>query len=229
MIKLFIDIETISCQRQDLIDTLLLDIKPPGNLSKQETIEKWWAENYESECDKRLRKTALDGLYGEILSIAWAIDEGEPLCVLRKKTETDASVLTAFYDTLATLTDEHGQRVVEVQWIGHWITGFDLRFLWQRSVINGIKPSLHLPKDAKPWDREVFDTKVAWTGISSQYTGAGGLSALSKVFGRDGKDDFCGDDVYDAWIEEAYETIKAYNIRDVEDTRFLYKRFNFIT
>ena len=229
MINLYFDIETVPCQRQDLIDVLVLDIKPPGNLSKQETIEKWWAENYESECDKRLRKTALDGLYGEILSIAAAIDDEEPNCFIRTKNDPESKPINEFYHALANLRDEHDQRVVEVRWIGHWITGFDLRFLWQRSVINGIKPPIHLPKDAKAWDREIFDTKVAWTGISSQYTGAGSLSAITKVFGGDGKDDFNGADVYDAWIEEAYGTIKDYNIRDVEETRMLYKRFNFLT
>jgi 3'-5' exonuclease len=228
MINLYLDIETVPCQRQDLIDTLLLDIKPPGNLSKQETIEKWWANNYESECQKKLLETSFNGAYGEILSIAWAVGDEEPKCSLRKKGEDEALVLNEFYDDLEKMVDEHGERVVMPRWVGHWITGFDLRFLWQRSVINAVKPSMHIPKDAKPWDREVFDTKVAWTGMSAQYTGTGKLSDLIKIFGGDGKDDFCGADVYQAWIEEAYETIKAYNIRDVEDARFLYKRFNFL-
>lgn len=225
---LYIDVETCPCQRQDLIDDLLLDIKPPGNLSKQETIERWWAENYKSECDKVIRKTALDGLYGELISIAWAVDDEEPHCLLREKGGSESELLSEFFNSVATTRDEYDQKIVEFKWCGHWILNFDIRFLWQRCVILGIKPTFHVPYDAKPWDREIFDTKIEWTGNSAAYAGAGSLSKLNKVFGRDDKSDFNGADVYDAWIEEAYETIKAYNIRDVEDARFLYKRFNFL-
>ena len=49
------------------------------------------------------------------------------------------------------LSIEHGG-VVEPIWIGHYITGFDLRFLWKRFIVNRIKPAVRIPYDAKPWE-----------------------------------------------------------------------------
>lgn len=227
MTILFLDIETLPTQNQTLIQSFKDCIKAPGNYSKQETIDKWLEENRDSEADKLHRKTALDGLHGEIFSIAWAFDDEDVKVIYHHDGETEAHLLQSFFAEISDIKDSYGNRSVISKWVGHYITGFDLRFIWQRCVINGVKPDISIPYDAKPWDDRVFDTKVAWTG-SGQYSGAGSFDALSKAFGLDGKGDIDGSKVYDYWLEGRFEEIAEYNKSDVVKTRELYKRMNFI-
>ena len=224
--KLYIDIETIPTRNQAVIDAIRNSIKHPGNISKQETIDKWYAENKEACFDAAYRKTALDGLYGEIISIAYALDDSDPCVLHRVSGESEADLLKAFFEDISIITDSRNQRGVITQWIGHYITGFDLRFIWQRCVINRIIPSVKIPYDAKPWDDAVFDTKIEWTGASSSYSGAGSMKALAPVFGLH-KNDIDGSMVYDMWIAEKYDEIAEYNKRDVIDCRILHKRMTF--
>ena len=225
--KLFFDIETIPSSNKKVMDNILAGISAPGNYTKPETIEKWMDENAPTIFDKELRKTALDGLYGEIISIAWAIDD-KPVDVIYRGKESDkeSDVLTGFLDAITHVNDEYGNRGIISKWIGHYICGFDLRFLWQRCVINGIKPELKIPYDAKPWDSSVFDTKIAWTG-ASQYSGAGSLDALALVMLGEGKGEINGSNVYDYWMRGEYKMIADYNKKDVEMCRNLYKKMTF--
>ena len=145
--NLYLDIETIPSQtpaiRQEIADT----ITAPGQYKKPESIEKWLSENRESEADKEWRKTGLDGTYGEIVSMAWAINDEPVEGVIRRLGEPERDVLDVFMDTLGESISE--SRTMPT-WIGHYITGFDLRFIWQRCVVTGVKPRFHLPYDAKP-------------------------------------------------------------------------------
>lgn len=225
--KLYFDIETIPTSNKDVMDNILAGISAPGNYTKPETIAKWMDENVPTIFDKELRKTALDGLYGEIISIAWAIDDN-PVDVIYRGNEIDkeADVLTGFLYEINNVKDGRGNRGVISKWIGHYICGFDLRFLWQRCVINGIKPEVKIPYDAKPWDSNVFDTKIAWTG-ASQYSGAGSLDALALVMFGEGKGEINGSNVYDYWMRGEYKMIADYNKKDVEMCRNLYKKMTF--
>ena len=110
-------------------------------------------------------------------------------------------------------------------WIGHYITGFDLRFLWQRCVINELPPGFHIPKDAKPWDARVFDTKIEWSGMQS--TGTGTLGAVCKSMGYDGKGDIDGSKVWDYVKEGRIQEVADYCKDDVEKVRILHKRMTF--
>lgn len=228
MAILHIDIETIPSQQPGMLEAIRAAIKHPGNISKQETIDKWYAENADTAAMDLYRKQSFDGLYGEIISIAWAIDDG-PVNVAfnSNKEDSEKTILEAFFGEIANLTDSYGNRQVISKWSGHYITGFDLRFLWQRCVVNSVRPLVAIPYDAKPWDAKVFDTKVAWTG-TSPYSGAGSLDALSKALGMDGKGDIDGSKIYDYWLAGRIGEIAEYNKQDVEKCRDLYKRMNFL-
>ena len=71
--KLYFDIETIPTTNQAITDKIRAEISAPANYTKPESIAKWFEENAESAYQEKYRKTALDGLYGEIISIAWAV------------------------------------------------------------------------------------------------------------------------------------------------------------
>jgi hypothetical protein len=186
-------------------------------------------ENRDIEADKLHRKTSFDGLRGEIISIAWAINDDDVMVLYRDgiNVNNERSLLQYFFNELSALHDKQGNRAAITKWSGHYITGFDLKFLWQRCVINCVKPTIAIPYDAKPWDARVFDTKVAWTG-SGQYSGEGSLDAISRAFGLNGKGDIDGSKVYDYWLAGRIEEIGEYNKQDVIKCRELYKRMNFI-
>jgi predicted PolB exonuclease-like 3'-5' exonuclease len=225
--KLFIDIETIPTQREDIKTDIRFNISAPANYTKPETIAKWIEENAETEFDKQYRKTALDGLLGEIVSIAWAVEDNEPQVLFRVAGESEADLLRAFFEDLQLLTDKNSQRINIDQWIGHYITGFDLRFIWQRCVVNQVKPTVKIPYNAKPWDDCVFDTKVEWSG-TGQYSGKSSLDALCKAFGLEGKGDIDGSKVWDYYQAGRIEEIAEYNKEDVIKARKIYNKFNFI-
>lgn len=220
--KLFFDIETIPSQLPNAREESAKNIKVPGNISKPETIEKWKQDNAESE----YRKQSFDGLYGEIISIAWAIEDETPRVLFRGKTGSEYDLLKGFFEDISYPVDMRGNRAVITKWIGHYITGFDLRFLWQRCVVNNLRPPIDIPYDAKPWDERVFDTKIAWSGVS-QYSGASKLDLLCKGLGFEGKGDLDGSKVFDYWLKGRYEEIAEYNKQDVEMCRNLYKRMTF--
>jgi hypothetical protein len=226
--RCYIDIETIPTQNQAIIDSIRASIRHPGNITKQESIDKWYAENSAIKFDEVYRKTSFDGLYGEVLSISWAIEDSEVFGLIRRDYDTELDLLTEFFTALVNYQDKHGQRTAISKWIGHYVSGFDLRFIWQRCVMNKYKPPIDIPFNAKPWDDCIFDTKMAWTGPSSQYNGASKLGDMCIAFGMDGKlDDMDGSKVYDYWLEDRLDEILAYNKDDVVKTRALYKLMTF--
>lgn len=224
---LYLDVESIPSQKPGALDDVKNTITHPGNITKIETINKWYLENLDAAAQVEYRKQSFDGLYGEIISIAWAINDGDPYVLYRVKDESEKDLLKDFFEYIDAPVDMLGNRSAITKWIGHYITGFDLRFLWQRCVVNGARPTVKIPYDAKPWDDMVFDTKVAWSG-STQYSGKSSLDAICKVFGFEGKGDIDGSKVYDYWLEGRYTEIAEYNKQDVIKTRLLYKKMNFL-
>lgn len=219
MDKIYIDIETIPGQAEWIKEESDSKVSHPGNMSKQETIDKWWKENGAEAIDSAWRKTALDGSRGEIICISWAINDNDPIAVYRDSiNDSEGAMLTEFFAHMRSAS-------LNNQWIGHYITGFDLRFLWQRSVINQVKPTIKIPYDAKPWSDNVFDTKIEWSGMQS--TGTGSLDSVCRALGYKGKGDIDGSKVWDYVKEGRIEEVVEYCKDDVIKARLLHKRMTF--
>lgn len=226
MSLLYIDIETIPSQKPGAFEEVLKNVKHPGTITKPESIENWYKEKSEEAALSEYLKQSFDGLYGEVISIAWAFDD-DPSCVIRKQGDSEKELLESFFQWLHTrLNIDLGRPDVISKWVGHYLTGFDLRFLWQRCVVNQVKPTIKIPYDAKPWGEDVFDTKIAWSG-SGQYSGKSSLDAICKGFGFEGKGDLDGSKVYEYWLAGRYNEIAEYNKQDVIDCRNIYKRMTF--
>lgn len=214
---LYIDIETIPTQRDKLKQVVTEGISPPGNISKAETIEKWNKEKRPAEEDKVYRKTALDGAYGEIICIGWAIDDNECRSVYRDLGSPESILLENFFKLLQ--KDLAASRVKPF-WIGHNIE-FDLKFIWHRCVINQIKPSVYIPHNDAPWKGTYFDTMKEWH--MRNYIS---LDGLSLVMGLEEKT-MDGSQVWDKVQEGDLKAISDYCIQDVELTRKVHKRMTF--
>jgi len=220
--NLFIDIETIPSQLDWVKSDIKASIKPPGNIKKPESIEKWMAENSEYEADKKLHDTGFDGSVGEIICISYAVDDSEPVCIGRKLGESEKDMLNNFFDSVVSrISENHGKLVLPV-WIGHYICEFDIRFLWQRAVINRADTKgLLIPKNSKPWNDNIFDTYFEWSGTKSK--GFGSLDKLCKIFGIEGKGDLDGSKVWQYVKDGRYQEVYDYCNEDVKKVKQLHK------
>ena len=210
MHNIFCDIETLPIQCPDCRAKLIADAKPPANYSKPETIAKWREENGA----EIIAKTALDPAAGHICSIAWAVGDGEVQSLRTICVEDEGALLHGFFESLPT------QGLC--RFIGHYISGFDLRFIMCRAIVLGVKVPALWPRDPKPWDQQVFDTMTAWVGTKGTIS----LDRLCEALGIESpKGDLSGKDVGDAWARGEFDRIAAYNRRDVEAVREVFKKF----
>ena len=222
MRKLFFDIETIPDQREGAIDRYLADVKPPGQYKKQESIQKWIDENAEAVAVENWKKSALHGIAGEVCSIAWAFDDGPVLCATGNDNKSESAVLANFFSSLCEEARVGEGRYPNFLWIGHNVIDFDIRYLYQRMVINGIDPSIKIPIDERYNGKHVFDTMKAWGGWRDMVK----LDALVDAFGLKYEEEqgIDGSQVWDLYQSGQYNTITQYNKLDVEKTRDVYRR-----
>jgi len=222
VIDIFIDIETIPNQSPEYRAMVRETIKPPANLKKQESIDAWFAENADAATDEAVAKTSFDPAAGHIVCIGWAVGDERPRSLSNKTVKCEAENLKDFFREINHAC-QSGLALVGAQWIGHYISGFDLRFLINRAIILGVQlPSkLVLPRDIKPWGGQVFDTMTAWAGNKDKIS----QDRLAKALGLAGKGEFDGSMVAEAWANGEHEKIAAYCRDDVETVRAIYRRF----
>lgn len=204
-------------------------VKAPGSMTKPETIAAWERdqkpakvaalkteaagelEQAKAKTEEEWRRTSFDGALGQVVVIGLAFDERKPETIFeadpKKVLTLDAEnrTLRQFFQALE-LVDDQSRHLLQV--VGHNVVDFDLRFLWQRAVIHGIKVPHWMPWNAKPWGDRVFDTMMAWTG------GKGRISQdkLCKVLGIEGKGSEIGDEIDGSKV---WDFVQAGRIADV--------------
>ncbi len=215
MHNIFIDIETLPSQSPAYREKVRAGIKPPGNIKKPESIEAWIAENADAAVDEAIAKTSFDPAAGHICSIAWAVGDSEvQVASTGRSLDNEASVIDEFFDALPKLG--------MCRFIGHYISGFDLRFIMCRAIVLGVKVPALWPRDPKPWDQQVFDTMTAWAGAKGTIS----LDRLCEALGIESpKGELTGAGVAQAWAEGRFDEIAAYNRADVIAVREVYRKF----
>lgn len=250
MTSLYIDIETIPAQRPDVLAEItaskqaeltraLASITPPGNYKKAETIAEWMANeapkiaaslqaNFNADVEDAYRKTGLDGSFGQVCVIGYALDDGNThaLIVPGLESKDERALLEHFGNVLTDVIAPNESFNTCV--IGHNVAAFDLRFLAQRSIVNGIRPHMVIARaaQAKPWEQDkVFDTMVQWGGLKP----GGSLDKLCKALSiptpKGG--DITGATVWDAVKAGRIAEVAEYCKRDVEATRAVHRRMTF--
>ena len=231
--NIYFDIETIPAQDPAAIEVIKADIekqkllvRAPSNYKDQEKIDayiKAEIEKLDADFDATYRKTSFDGGLGEICCISYAIDDNAPESIYG---DIEVEMLREFYAILQ--ENYHPSSQQRPVFIGHNIVSFDLRFLFQRSVMNSIKPPMMIPFNAKPWDESIFDTMTAWAGHGNRVS----LDKLCKIFnipqkGSEIGEEMDGSKVWDFYQAGRIEEIAKYCEGDVERTRQAYKRMTF--
>ncbi len=211
----YFDIETIPCQDHDYLSELEAGVKPPGNIKKPESIDRWLAENRESAAADAVSKTSFDGGRGHVCTIAWAKNDSDAAVRHAVTLDDERRIISEFFEEFDTY---HSETLV-----GHNITGFDIGFLRKRAVVLGVRmpDASSLPRDPKPWDKTIHDTMTMWAGG----TGRISMDDLCAILSIEGKGDFDGSMVADAWARGDHDTIAEYCADDVRRIREIHKRF----
>lgn len=220
MKTIVLDLETIPSQKPGALMDIRKTIQPPGTMSKPETIAKWMTENAYSAAEEKWRKTALNGSLGEIICIGYAIEDEQPQSIHRQLGAPEAELLQHFYENMV------AEGVTPIHTIvGHNVKDFDLRFLFQRSVINKVKPSIELHTGSRYSGDYVYDTMLSWAGWGNRISLSNLCAALCIPVKENG---ITGATVWDAVNEGRIEEVGEYCRQDVEATRAVYRKMNFL-
>lgn len=218
--KIYLDIETIPTQRDDIKEYVASKVTHPATMSKPETIAKWIAESKPEAVEEAISKTGLDGAFGQVVCVGIAIDT-DPVKSVESLDE--AEVLHGLNAELAQVpVSEWFNTVV----IGHNVAEFDVRFLLQRFIVNQIPPHFILRRaaSAKPWESDkVYDTMVQFAGAKNRIS----LDKLCIALGLEGKGDITGADVWPMVQAGRLAEVAAYCRDDVIKTRRIHQKMTF--
>ena len=218
--SIILDIETIPCERQDVRDFIAKGVQPPATYKLADSIAKWHKEQGPAAIDEAVNKTGLDGAFGRICCVGYALDDSsDPESIYGD----EAYILNQFNKALDAIPANMWSATTVV---GHNVASFDLRFLLQRYIVNGIKPHpiINVAARAKPWEEtKIFDTMIQFAGIGKTIS----LDKLCMALGIEGKGDISGADVWPMYQAGKIIEIAAYCRHDIQITREVYRRMTF--
>lgn len=175
------------------------------------------------------QRTALSGDTGRLLCIGFT-DEGsgrQPVKGVlgwdRERgcfTGDEAEVLRGFWEMMRTF------RPCVDRIVGHNIYNFDLPFIYKRSVVCGVRPSIEL-NFARYRNQPIYDTMCEWEKWNLRY--AISLDRLARVLGLESpKTNECdGSRIAELFALGEHKTIRDYCLKDVITTRRIYRRMTF--
>ena len=174
-------------------------------------------------------RSALNGDTGRLLCIGFT-DEGggrQPVKGVlgwnRERgcfTGDEAEILRDFWEMMRTF------RPCVDRIVGHNIYNFDLPFIYKRSVICGVRPSIEL-NFARYRNQPIYDTMCEWEKWNLRYTIS--LDRLARVLGLESpKTNECdGSRIAELFTRGEHKTIRDYCLKDVVTARRIYRRMTF--
>jgi 3'-5' exonuclease len=199
--------------------------------SKDKALEMWVErfrdEKLEETAQEELHKTCFDGGKGHIAVIGLALDDAEPISGYCENSDgafdisLEREVISLAFDRISDAYNSSCD--MRPVFVGHNIAGFDLRFLFQRAVVLGIKPPSIIPFHARPWDPHIFDTMISWAGVGNRIS----LDNLCKALHIEGKGGMDGSQVWGAIQQGRIKEVDEYCRHDVSITRAAYYRLSF--
>lgn len=202
MAKMYLDIETIPAEKEKKEVLMELYKRKVANGNKSlGTFEEY------------LESTGLDGAFGRICCIGYAIDDAE----VQTLSGEEKDMLEKFWREAGKIN----------LFVGFNVMDFDLRFIYQRSVINGVKPSQEL-SFARYRSSPIYDVMHEWSRWSN--LGRTSLHGLAKALGLQSskEGEIEGRDVAKAYADGRIAEICDYCGRDVAVTREIYKKLTFV-
>lgn len=248
-----IDLETIPSQNPDHLSAIRTALqsgfKAPSDMTKERAcaelgmtdadqikftskaralelwVDRFRDERLEETAQAEYLKTSFDGSKGQIVVFGAAINDDEPNAFYEsdwQHPDAERKTIVRAFEFIADSFSGASQRMPV--FVGHYISGFDLRFAFQRAVILGIKPPSIIPFDASPWDEQIFDTMTKWCGRQGSIK----LDALCRALGVTGKTEgMDGSQVWDYVQSGRVGEVAAYCMDDIDASRNCYRRMTF--
>ena len=196
---------------QAAIDLGLTDAKEIKFTSKDDMIARWEKELAESKSEsvanEKWEKTSFDPNVAPIACICIGyFNNGEytSLEFTNDELTTEANMLDDFHFTINDVCAKHGEQVTKPNFIGHYITKFDLHFIWKRSVINNVATCEGVKWIDAKHGYNCYDTMTAWTGYGNSIS----ADSLCELLGIKGKTEgMDGSKVYDTWQTDPQKVI----------------------
>src|SRR5256714_7706928 len=175
------------------------------------------------------QRSSLNGDTGRLLCIGF-IDEASGQqtvkgvlgwnCERGCFTDDETEILRDFWELMRTF------RPCVDRIVGHNIYNFDLPFIYKRSVICGVRPSIEL-NFARYRNQPIYDTMCEWEKWNLRYTIS--LDRLARVLGLESpKTNECdGSRIAEIYARGEHKTIRDYCLKDVITTRRIYRRMTF--
>ncbi len=217
--KIFVDIETLPP------DDGLKDEFTPDIIAKLEG-KKLTPDCHERKCnDQEFRRLALHAEYGRVLSIGMIVETDgveTQSGVFGRDRETEqfhlneVRTLRAFWKFMR---DFNPQRDLV---IGHNIMDFDLPFIYKRSMIHRVAPTVRL-SFARYRSAPIFDTMREWAHWDcKRYISLNDLARVLNV-GIEKTEGMNGGLVYERFRAGCHTEVADYCLQDVELTRAIYR------
>jgi predicted PolB exonuclease-like 3'-5' exonuclease len=197
---MFFDIETIPLEkeRHHVLNEIREKLEADGkNVKDFETM---------------LSETCFDGGLGRIACISYALNDGNPVTLKGDETQ----ILKDFWEVAKTVN----------LFVGFNVFSFDLRFIYQRSIVLKVKPSVEL-SFARYRNFPIYDIMCEW--VKWDYNNHISMDRLAKALdlptSKGGEVE--GKNVAKAFEEGRIDEICEYCEKDVELTRVIYKKMTF--
>ncbi len=199
--NIYLDIETIPAQEEQ--HTILKEIHAKKLADGRRVADRF--EDY-------LAATSFDGAFGRIICIGYAKDD-EATDVFYGE---EKQILKDFWQVAAPAR----------KFIGFNCMDFDLRFIYQRSVVNDVVPSQNL-SFARYRSDPIYDIMWEWRKWAREPSIS--LDALAKALGMPSSKggEIEGKNVWKAYQDGRMPEICEYCKKDVEVTRKIYKKMTF--
>ncbi len=138
MRRFYFDIESLPAGEESM---------PALKILYDKKVEK--NEKYKVSFEDFHRGTSFEGEFGRILCIGYAIDDG-PLEVIYEEGD-EKKILESFWKIVKDID----------LFIGHNIIEYDMRFIYQRSIMLGVKPTVEV-SFARYRSAPMYDTMKEW-------------------------------------------------------------------
>lgn len=228
MKRIFLDIETLPTEEAN---REFVENKTRGKfLKKGEDIEN---AKLDFLIETAFKETALRGSLGRLLCVGLIVEEDGKLLhqgVFGQDREThefhlnESRTLTQFWNFLKRLRFNPYRDLI----IGHNVLGFDLPFLYQRSMIFSVNPSFEL--EFNPYrSQPVYDTMRQWAKLNPREFISLEELALAFALECPKNGSVNGENMLEAYMQGRHKEIREYCMADVDCTRQLYYRMTFQT
>lgn len=222
---IILDIETGALPRRDVLkftkpyppfdenEVKCGNIKDPDKIAEKiATMREAHATAEQSYYDNAIEKAALQAMTGCVLAVG-VIEENEVQIIHNDEDEAELLARTWRFIRRAIF----GKSVI----IGWNVHGFDMRFLMQRSYINGVEVPEGVLENNRYWNRSIVDLMLMWNcGAYGQFAK---LDDVSRAFGAPGKPEgVTGADFARLWSDpETRLQAISYLENDLRLTRFV--------